>query len=92
MSSYDSLLFILQLKSYMWDFKVSPKPLIHPCFQWLRVEGSSLASSLSLAHTSLMMEGGAGMIKVETLFWVAQEEIIYVSLWLLSMDTVLTRW
>lgn len=50
-SSSDSLLFIPQLKSYR-DFKVFPKPFIHPSFQWLREEGSSLAlTPLSLSGT-----------------------------------------
>lgn len=83
------MLLIPQLKSYR-DFKVFPKPFIHPSFQWLREEGSTLAlTPLSLlAHVLLM----TGIAEVETLLWAAQEEIVYVSLWLLPLDTVLTRW
>lgn len=52
------------------------------------MEGGSLAlTPLSLAHVPLMTV----IAEAETWLWVAQEEIVYVSLWLLPMDAVLTR-
>ena len=46
------------------DFKVLSTPLIHPSFEWLRLEGGVTLTPLSLTHVLLMMEWGRKITKV----------------------------